>query len=99
MKKPNDKFRKLFKDFKEELKNKGITVEMRILLDPEIISQFHDRWIISKNKCYNVISTDTVFRGQYSEIKETKNKPPFEKWWKEGKDIIKNWNDIRNNLE
>ena len=37
-------------------------------------------------------------RGQYSEIKSTNNQPPFEDWWNKSKDIINEWNDIKNNM-
>jgi len=43
--------------------------------------------LISTATCYNIPSTDTLARGQYSEIKKTSNKPPFEKWWNESIDI------------
>ena len=32
-------------------------------------------------------STDTIARGQFSEVKRTKNLPPFNIWWKKSKDI------------
>jgi hypothetical protein len=34
-------------------------------------------------------------RGQYSEILETLNKPPFDEWWSDSKDIITKWDEIR----
>ncbi len=51
-------------------------------------SQFEtSRWIISKNLCYNIPSTDTVMRGQYSEVKRTANFPPFNAWWEKSEEI------------
>ncbi|MEK6647198.1 MAG: ORF6N domain-containing protein [Candidatus Firestonebacteria bacterium] len=79
--KVDEKIMDLFKDFKVELKNKGISCEMRVITDKKIKANIHDRWIISKDKCFNVPSTDTLARGQYSEVKETTNKPPFNEWW------------------
>jgi len=95
---PDENFRSLFKNLRDELKNKGIHLELRVIVDPKTKSEFHDRWIISKNRCFNVTSTDVALRGQYSEIKETTNRPPFEKWWNNSKDIIDNWNDIKQSL-
>lgn len=92
----NEGFRKLFKDLKEELNNNGIKLELRVIIDPKVTSSFHDRWIISKNKCFNVTSTDVAARGQYSEIRETTNRPPFDQWWSSSKDIITDWNQIKN---
>ena len=46
------------------MKNDGIECEMRIIIDDNITSMIHDRWIISSNKCYNTPSPDVVARGQ-----------------------------------
>lgn len=45
---------------------------------------------------YNVPSAKQVNSGQYSEIKKTPNRPPFDKWWnnQENLDIVTNWNKI-----
>ena len=52
-------------------------------------SQFEtSRWIILKNLCYNIPSTDTVMRGQYSEVKRTANFPPFNDWWEKSEEIV-----------
>jgi len=93
--KVDENFRGLFKDFKSEMKNKGVSCELRVITDRNSKSQIHDRWIISKYKSFNIPSPDTIARGQYSEIKETGNKPPFEEWWQESKDIITDWNIIK----
>lgn len=68
--------KKDFKRFKEELTNKGISAEWQILQEFS-----HDRFIVSKNHCYNVPPINSLLRGQYSEISETPNRPPFEQWW------------------
>ena len=68
--------RKDFIRFQEELKNKGISAEWRILQGFS-----HDRFIVSKNHCYNVPPINSLLRGQYSEILETPNRPPFDQWW------------------
>jgi len=95
LEKANESFRRLFKDFRDELKNKAIRCELRVIVDSKTKSKIHDRWIISKNRCFNVTSPDVIARGQYSEIKETTNRPPFNQWWKNSKDIVKDWNEIK----
>ena len=75
------KFNALFEDLKEELKGKDVKCELKVITDNKLKAQIHDRWIISENLCYNIPSTDTIARGQYSEVKETTNKPPFAEWW------------------
>lgn len=79
--KADKKFNNLFKDLKKEFKGNGVKCELRFLSDNKLKADIHDRWIISEKMCYNMPSTDTVARGQYSEVKKTKNFPPFDKWW------------------
>ncbi|MFH0796246.1 MAG: ORF6N domain-containing protein [Candidatus Omnitrophota bacterium] len=74
-------FMSLYKDLKKELKSDGVKCELRVIIDNKLKSDIHDRWIISGNLCYNMPSTDTVARGQYSEVKRTANFPPFDEWW------------------
>ncbi|PKM92923.1 MAG: hypothetical protein CVU80_00780, partial [Elusimicrobia bacterium HGW-Elusimicrobia-4] len=83
----DDKLKNSFKDFKQEFRNNNVKCELRVLSDNKIKSVIHDRWLISAGSCFNVPSTDTLARGQYSEIKKTPNKPPFEKWWNKSTDI------------
>ena len=85
--KVDKKFLSLYKDLKEELKSDGIKCELRVISDNKLNADIHDRWIISENLCYNMPSTDTIARGQYSEVKRTPNFPPFDEWWEKSKDI------------
>ena len=85
--KADEKFVSLYKDLKEELKSDGIKCELRVIIDNKLKADIHDRWIISENLCYNMPSTDTVARGQYSEVKRTTNFPPFAEWWEKSRDI------------
>jgi hypothetical protein len=83
----NEKFLSLYTDFKKEFESYGVKCELRVITDKKLKSDIHDRWIISENLCYNIPSTDTVARGQYSEVKRTKNFPPFNNWWRKSKNI------------
>lgn len=85
--KMNEKLKSLYEDLKEELTTSGVKCELRIIVDSKLKADIHDRWIISKNNCYNTPSTDTVARGQYSEVKRTENFPPFDEWWNKSKDL------------
>lgn len=87
LEKADKKFLSLYKDFKEELKNAGIKCELRVISDNKLNADIHNRWIISENLCYNMPSTDTIARGQYSEVKRTANFPPFDEWWEKSMDI------------
>jgi len=85
--KMNEKFISSYKDLKAELKSSSVKCELRVIIDNKLNADIHDRWIISENLCYNMPSTDTVARGQYSEVKRTANFPPFDEWWKKSKNI------------
>lgn len=85
--KVDKKFLSLYKDFKKELKNDGIKCELRVISDNKLNADIHNRWILSENLCYNIPSTDTIARGQYSEVKRTANFPPFKEWWEKSKNI------------
>lgn len=93
IKQTNERLRNHFQRFRDELNKKSINVEFRILMGRSI-EEIHDRWMISSNKKFNVPSLNTIYRGQWSEIKETSNNFPFEKYWNEGKDLIKDWEEI-----
>ncbi|MGV8088103.1 MAG: GmrSD restriction endonuclease domain-containing protein [Methanomicrobiales archaeon] len=97
--KMNEKMRDEFKKFNIELHNKGITSELRVIIDRETLRNIHDRWILADNIAYNIPSTDVIGRGQYSEIHETVNRPPFDQWWEKGKNILSEWNEITRYLE
>jgi hypothetical protein len=94
LEKVNIDLRKIFKRFKKEFKDKNVEVEMRVIIKNKVGSEIHDRWILSENKCFNVPSPDVIARGQYSEIKETKNIVPFKEWWEESLDVISQWDRI-----
>lgn len=87
--KANEKFLSLYSDFKKEFEGYGVKCELRVIKDKKLGADIHDRWIISEDLYYNIPSTDTVARGQYSEVKRTRNFPPFDAWWRKSKDIEK----------
>ena len=72
----DDKARREFKRFAEEMSQKGVVAEWRTL-DPFA----HDRYIVTSNSCFNVPPVGSLFQGQYAEILETPNRPPFDDWW------------------
>lgn len=74
--------------------NHGIDCQLRVITDYPTASKFHDRWILSKNANFNIPSPDVAARGQYSEVKRTENKLPFNDLWKNAKDIISDWSII-----
>jgi hypothetical protein len=99
LKNADSKMRDNFKRFKEEMATKGIFSEMRVVVDSKIYGEYHDRWLISSNINYNLMSVDVAKRGQYAELKPTENKPPIKEWWEKSLDIISDWNDINKHRE
>jgi len=96
--KTTEKLRSDFIRFRNELKNKGILADMRVMTDSNLKRSIHDRWIIASNVSYNVPSVDSVMRGQYSEITQTQSNVPYLNWWDNSSDIIQDWNNIKDNL-
>jgi hypothetical protein len=94
----NPGIRREFKRFKNELENRGLKVEFRVISDKEILNNIHGRWILSQTACFKIPPTNTVLQGQSDEIVKTKNRPPFDGWWKDGKDLINEWNEIEKYL-
>jgi hypothetical protein len=97
--KTDHKLRRLFEDFKKEMDNNKVDCEMRVIIENDISSNIHDRWLISKNKCFNTPSPDVVARGQYSEVKSTENRPPFELWWNKSLNILTQWDQIQGKIQ
>lgn len=94
----NEKLQRDFKRFKEELQYRKIQSELRVICEKSLLNNIHDRWIISDSICYNVPPVEAIFRGQYSELKQTTNRPLFADWWKIGFDILSQWQEIQNHI-
>ncbi len=87
-----------FRDFREHMKSKNVTADLRIMLSSQK-SLHHDRFVFSNTRNYRLPSPDIVKRGQYSEISETQIKLPFNVWWDLSKDILNDWNAVRKMTE
>ncbi|AFV24996.1 hypothetical protein Mpsy_2795 [Methanolobus psychrophilus R15] len=94
----DEKMKSDFKRFKEEMKSRGINTECRVILDKTTFHDIHDRWIISKSAIYNVPPINSIYKGQYAEIKTTDKKPPFEEWWKKATELLSGWSIIQNSI-
>ena len=92
--KVNERFRNDFSRFASELDVLGKSTSLRVIVDKEILRDIHDRWIVTKDACWNVPSVDTILIGQYAEIKDTEYRPPFDEWWNSALDLLDDWNLI-----
>jgi hypothetical protein len=57
----NERMRSNFQGFKDEMKNKNVTCEMRVVVDTKIYGEYHDRWLLSSNVNYNLMSGQIAF--------------------------------------
>lgn len=90
----NEKMKNEFNRFKKEMEIRGIKIECRVIIDKTLFHDIHDRWIISENVTYNLPPINSIYKGQYSEIKITEQIPPFNNWWEKGLDIVEEWGKI-----
>jgi hypothetical protein len=70
-----------YTSFVAEMAKLGITAEFRVVAAPD--RDWHDRFIVTKGKAWNVPPLNTIFKGDYSEFTLTQP-PPFETWWAKG---------------
>ncbi len=84
-------FKDIFKAFKTEMDNKGITVELRIL-DEKDVERIHDRYILSEENCYNIPPMNIIHKklGDIKRIQDVESKKAyFKKCWARATNIIK----------
>jgi CxxC-x17-CxxC domain-containing protein len=98
----NEELRNQFDLFQKEMKQKGISLEMRLVSTKAAYESVpHDRFLIGQNIKYNVPSFTTVMKGRFSEIKKTTNDVTFMDYWnnKDSLDLINDWSKIKDILE
>lgn len=64
--------------FRKELAAKGISVEWRV---DETQRDWHDRFLVHGGGSLNMPPINTLFKGDYSEIYVSKQRPPIQEWW------------------
>ena len=89
-----EELRENFKEFRNHMKKRGISCELRIL-PSHLRKTAHDRWLFSDSNSYRLPSPDTVRRNQYSEISKTQIEIPFNEWWTQSKELVKDWNSVK----
>jgi hypothetical protein len=76
-----------YRRLKEELASRAVTLEWRLLLDREDLTDKHDRWIRADNKWWNVPPLSAVMANKSASLLEDRNLPPFEDWWNAATEI------------
>jgi hypothetical protein len=72
-----------FDRFQQEMKSLGINAHWRIGAK----HGKHDRFILERSRTWNLPPINTLLKGDYSEISETPNRPPFDEWWAAAVDL------------
>lgn len=90
----NVSLRNDFKRFAEEMDNRGVNAELRVILGEGTYHEIHDRWIISDTASWNVLPIDALYQNQEGEIHKTDEIVPFDEWWSDASDIITDWDPI-----
>lgn len=77
----NEDVHKDLKRFTAEMRHLGVAVEWRIV--PKHDLDWHDRFILGRDRAWNVPPVNTLYKGDYAELARTR-RPPFETWWSKG---------------
>ena len=74
-----------FERFRDEVNMKGAKATWHA--DPE--RDWHDRFLLDDKIVYNMPPGNTLYKGDYSEILPTEERPPVDEWWARASDA---WN-------
>jgi hypothetical protein len=80
---------KLVKDFTRfaaEMASLGIEAEWRVV--PKDRLDWHDRFILTRGRAWNVPPLNTLYKGSYSEAFPSTTRPPFDAWWDDATPLL-----------
>jgi hypothetical protein len=83
-----------FKRFKEQFSK--IDCQLKIM-NKDVESEIHGRYLADKTKCYNMIDTEIAQRNQTDDVYEVKRPKNLEDWWDDSYDIFNDWNKFQDN--
>lgn len=84
-------YKDVFKAFKDEMANRGIIVELRILNEKDA-EEIHDRYLLSEVLSYNTPPWNIIHKklGDIMRIRDADTKKRyFKKYWSRATDILK----------
>lgn len=91
-----DKFKKEFDKFSSDVAIDNVKAECKIICSKEIVNLIHGRFIITKDKTFSVPPINSLLMGQYDQIQDNALLPPFETWWNSAKDLLRDFQEIKN---
>lgn len=92
------KMRYDFERFKEEMENRHVDAELRVMTDQKHLDKLHDRWLLSDGNSWNVPPVNSLYRNQEAELHKVTEDISFEEWWDDAADIISDWNAIQKHI-
>jgi hypothetical protein len=87
-----------FERFRDEMGNRGVDAELRVMTDRDHLDKLHDRWILSDGASWNVPPVNSLYRNQEAELHKVTEEVSFEDWWDDAGDIISDWNEIQKHI-
>lgn len=89
-----------FKRFREEMENRDIDAQLRVITSEERLREIHDRWILStEGASWNVPPINSIYANQEAELHQTSEELDFDSWWDEAENIIDDWNNIQGHID
>jgi len=92
------KMRSDFERFDEEMGNRGVDAELRVMTDREHLDMLHDRWIISDGNSWNVPPVNSLYRNQEAELHKVTEDISFDEWWDNAAEVVSEWNEIQKQI-
>lgn len=89
------KMRSDFERFEDEMRNRGVDAELRVMTNSGHLDLLHDRWILSDKSSWNVPPVNSLYRNQEAELHKVTEDITFDEWWDDAADIISDWNEIQ----
>lgn len=92
------KTRSDFERFEEEMGNRGVDAELRVMTNGEHLGKLHDRYILSDGSSWNVPPVNSLYRNQEADLHKVTEDISFDEWWHDAADIISDWNEIQTHI-
>lgn len=97
--------KKSFEKITQEILQKNITCEFRVITNKDLHKKNHDRFISGSNISWNAPSVDQIITNQFSEITESPHhetiEKEFDRYWNDSSclDLFADWTRINAQLE
>ncbi len=95
-----ESYRDYFEKFHEEMQQRGIASELRVIIDRKVANKIHGRYLYTNGKNrelrFQMPPLNSLRGDQWDNIfTDVKGVPPFEDFWKSGLDVLTDWNKVK----